>query len=160
MIIIQYDKEEKNYIDKCLYKYKTWERLRKTCLEESAWIEARYGARSASDFSELAELGTRVDTSSRPSAPQERTIAHQYRIMREQQDYADILQLRMRRVERAMEEMTPMARRVLEERYFNRKSMDECIGAVEGLTEITYARTVNSIRDIVAPFILGVFENT
>lgn len=157
MIEIRLDLEERRYVDKCLYKYKTWERLRKTCMEEAEWIDARYGARSSSDFSALAELGTRIDTSELPSSPQERTYAHKARIMRDQQDYADILRMRIRRVERAMEEMTQIQRRVLEERYFNRKSMEECIGSVDGLTEKGYANAVTAIRDIVAPYVLGVF---
>lgn len=149
--------EEKRIIDKYLYKYKGWERLRKTCIEEAEWISARYGERSASDFSDIAELGTSIQTSNLPSSPQERVYSHKIRIMREQQDYAAILTMRMRRVERAMEDMDLLTRRLVEERYFNRKSMDECVGAIKGMTEHQYKKGISEIRNTLADYVLGVF---
>ena len=149
--------EEKRVIDKYLYKYKGWERLRKTCIEEAEWISARYGERSASDFSDIAELGTSIQTSNPPSSPQERVYSHKIRIMREQQDYAAILTMRMRRVERAMEDMDDLTRQLLEERYFNRKSMDECINSIDGMTENKYRSCIAKIRYSLSGYVLGVF---
>lgn len=149
--------EEKRIIDKCLYKYKGWERLRKTCIEEAEWISARYGERSASDFQDIAELGTSIQTSNPPSSPQERVYSHKIRIMREQLDYAAILTMRMRRVERAMEDMDLLTRRLVEERYFNRKSMEECINSINGVDSNIYTRKISEIREALCPYVLGVF---
>lgn len=149
--------EEKKYIDKCLYKYKTWGRLRAVCLEEVEWIESRYGIKSPSDFSDLAELGTKPSCSGVSSPPQERVVEKKESIMQGQRDYATILQQRMRRIERGMEGLSDVERRVLEERYFSRRSMVGVICAVEGLSESAYTRAIGRIREEMAPFVLGVF---
>ena len=77
--------------------------------------------------------------------------------MREQQDYADILTMRMRRVERAIEDMDDLTRQLLEERYFKRKSMDECINSIDGMTVNKYQSCIAKIRDSLSGYVLGVF---
>ena len=149
--------EEKQVIDKYLYKYERWGRLRRACLREAAALEAKYGQRSPSDFSQLAELGTNVVRSTTRESPQERAFDHKLRVMRAQLDYAEVLALRRQRVEMAMEDLEPAYKRLVEERYFKRKSMDECVGAIKGMTEHQYKKGISEIRNTLADYVLGVF---
>ena len=149
--------EEKSIIDKRLYQYKIWERLLRVCTEEVEWIEARYGARSPADFSELAELGMTPAHSGISSPPQERIVEKKEAVLRDQQDYATLLRLRMGRIEKGMEGLSEVEKRVLSERYFSRRSMVGVIAAIEGLSEAAYTRAIRRIREEMAPFVLGVF---
>lgn len=151
------DVEERQYIDKVLKKYPSWVELRRVVRKEAEWIESRYGQKSPSDFSETSDLGTRIDARMNGTAPQERIYEKKMQLMREALDYADILKMRIERIDTAVAQLPALELRVLEERYFKQKTMNECIGAIEGLTEKSYSVAVNRIREAVKEFILGVF---
>lgn len=149
--------DEKNVIDKYLYLYRQWERLRDTCNEEAEWIAKRYGFRSSSDFSDLAELGTQIDKTSTGEGEQERILKHKERVMQGQKDYAEILGRRIIRVDRAMEGIEPLYRKLVEERYFERNEMKDCIRKIDGMSKKKYVTGIREIRASMARYVLGVF---
>ena len=66
---------------------------------------------------------------------EERILKHKERVMQGQKDYAEILGRRIIRVDRAMEGLEPLYRKLVEERYFERNEMKDCIRNIDGMSK-------------------------
>lgn len=155
---MEMSREEKKLVDKALYKYPRWKRIRQTVIEEMQWIES-VQSRSTTDYSAVAELGTRIQATPRGESPQERILDAKERRLRGQLDYADLLQHRITRIDRALEDLDENTQLLCHQRYFQRKSMDQCLASLQGLSRNGYAQGIAEIREAVAPYVLGVFSD-
>ena len=141
--------DEKNTVDNVLYRYPLWCQLYKQRCE---WVEAQYGDRSSSDFSDVEELGTTVQTSPKHEGVQYRIVTK-----KEQDQYLQTLKTRLGFVEAALECLNEDCRQLVQKRYFDDFGMVRCVTEIPGMSEWRYNQCIREIRTIVAPFVLGPF---